>query len=103
LVLNGPAEGGVPHTINASFPGLKADALLMALDLAGVACSAGSACSSGSLLPSPVLRAMGVPEDVLVSALRFSLSALLTPAEIDEAVRRIGGVVRRLRSGERPA
>ena len=103
LVLNGPAEGGVPHTVNVSFPGLKADALLMALDLAGVACSAGSACSSGSLLPSPVLRAMGVADAVLHSAVRFSLSALLTPDEIDEAVRRIATVVRRLRSGERPA
>ena len=69
----------------------------MSLDLAGVACSTGSACSSGSLLPSPVLRAMGVPEAVLHSAMRFSLSALLTPAEIDEAVRRIAAVVRRLR------
>ena len=57
-----PADGGAPHTVNVSFPGLKADALLMALDLAGVACSTGSACSSGSLLPSPVLRAMGVSE-----------------------------------------
>ena len=97
VVLNGPAEGGLPHTVNVSFPGLKADALLMGLDLAGVACSAGSACSSGSLLPSPVLRAMGAPDAVLISALRFSLSALLTPAEIDEAVRRVGGTVRRLR------
>ncbi len=86
-----------------SFPGLKADALLMALDLAGVACSAGSACSSGSLLPSPVLRAMGAPDDVLHSAVRFSLSALLTMDEIDEAVRRIAAVVRRLRPGERSA
>jgi cysteine desulfurase len=98
LTLNGPAEDGVPHTVNVSFPGLKADALLMALDLAGVACSAGSACSSGSLLPSPVLRAMGVPDDVLHSAVRFSLSALLTPDEIDEAVRRIAAVVRRLQN-----
>jgi cysteine desulfurase len=103
LVLNGLTEDGVPHTANVSFPGLKADALLMALDLAGVACSAGSACSSGSLQPSPVLRAMGAPEAVLISAVRFSLSSLLTLADIDEAVRRIGGVVRRLRSGERPA
>ncbi len=98
VVLNGPADGGVPHTINVSFPGLKADALLMSLDLAGVACSTGSACSSGSLLPSPVLRAMGAPDDVL-SAMRFSLSALLTPEEIDEAVRRIAAAVRRLRKG----
>jgi cysteine desulfurase len=65
VVLNGPEEGGLPHTLNLSFPGLEADTLLMALDLSGVACSAGSACSSGSLLPSPVLRAMGVPEPVL--------------------------------------
>ena len=99
IVINGPAAGGVPHTLNVSFPGLKADALLMALDLAGVACSAGSACSSGSLQPSPVLRAMGAADDVLLSAMRFSLSALLTPAEIDEAVRRIAAAVRRLRGG----
>jgi cysteine desulfurase len=97
LALNGPASGGVPHTANVSFPGLKADALLMALDLAGVACATGSACSSGSLLPSPVLQAMGAPDAVLHSAMRFSLSALNTEAEIDEAVRWIGAVVRRLR------
>jgi cysteine desulfurase len=100
VVLNGPKEGGLPHTINVSFPGLRADALLMSLDLAGVACSAGSACSSGSLLPSPVLRAMGAPDDVLHSALRFSLSALNTEAEIDEAVQRIAAVVRRLRDSD---
>ena len=97
LILNGPKEGGLPHTINVSFPGLKADTLLMSLDLAGVACSAGSACSSGSLLPSPVLRAMGAPDDVLHSAVRFSLSPLNTEAEMDEAVRGIAAVVRRLR------
>ena len=65
----------------------------MNLDLAGVACSTGSACSSGSLLPSPVLLAMGVADDVLHSAMRFSFSALLTDAEIDEAARRVGTVV----------
>jgi cysteine desulfurase len=99
LVVNGPGEGeGLPHTLNVSFPGLKADALLMSLDLAGVACATGSACSSGSLLPSPVLQAMGVPADVLHSALRFSLSPLLTAEEVEEAGRRIVRVVRRLRS-----
>jgi cysteine desulfurase len=98
LALNGPEEGGLPHTINVSFPGLKADALLMALDLAGVACSTGSACSSGSLLPSPVLQAMDVGEERLRSAMRFSLSALLADADIDEAARRVVGVVRRLRA-----
>jgi cysteine desulfurase len=99
VVLNGPGEEGVPHTLNLSFPGLKADLLLMSLDLAGVACSTGSACSSGSLLPSPVLQAMGVPDDVLRSAMRFSLSPLLTEAEVEEAGRRVAAVVNRLRKG----
>jgi cysteine desulfurase len=106
IILNGPADGGVPHTVNLSFPGVRADALLMALDLAGIACSTGSACSSGSLLPSPVLRAMAVSDSVLHSAMRFSLSALLTEEEIEEAARRIAATVLRLRQcdeGERPA
>lgn len=97
VVLNGPEHGGVPHTLNVSFPGCRADSLLMNLDLAGVACSTGSACSSGSLLPSPVLQAMGLPDDVLHSAMRFSLSALLSEAEVDEAAGRIAAVVGRLR------
>jgi cysteine desulfurase len=69
----------------------------MNLDLAGVACSTGSACSSGSLLPSPVLQAMGVSDEVLHSAMRFSLSPLLTEADIDEAAARIAAVAGRLR------
>jgi cysteine desulfurase len=99
IVLNGPAEGGIPHTINVSFPGCAADVLLMKLDLAGVACSTGSACSSGSLLPSPVLQAMGLPADLLRSAMRFSLSTLLEEADVEEAVRRISQCVKELRSG----
>ncbi len=99
MILNGPDDDGIPHTVNVSFPGVKADLLLMNLDLAGVACSTGSACSSGSLLPSPVLQAMGVPHDVLHSAMRFSLSPLLTPAEVNEAAHRIVQVVARLRQG----
>jgi cysteine desulfurase len=98
VVVNGP-DDGIPHTINVSFPGVKADLLLMSLDLAGVACSTGSACSSGSLLPSPVLQAMGVSDAVLHSAMRFSLSPLLTLDEIDEAAHRIAAVVARLRQG----
>jgi cysteine desulfurase len=102
LVLNGPVQGGIPHTINVSFPGLKADAILINLDLAGVACSTGSACSSGSLLPSPVLQAMGVPDEVLHSAMRFSLSPMLTVEEVDEAAARVVGTVRRLRGSDSP-
>jgi cysteine desulfurase len=97
VVPNGPEEGGLPHTLNLSFPGVKADVLLMNLDLEGVACSTGSACSSGSLLPSPVLQAMGVPDEALHSAMRFSFSFLLDEADIDEASRRVVRVVKRLR------
>jgi len=87
VILNGPEEGGVPHTLNLSFPGCRADSLLMNLDLAGVACSTGSACSSGSLLPSPVLQAMGLPDDVLHSAMRFSFSALLNEGAVGRSGR----------------
>ncbi len=98
VILNGPEVGGISHTLNLSFPGVKADALLMALDLRGVACSTGSACSSGSLLPSPVLQAMGVGASRLESAMRFSLSPLLSEDDVQEATRRIVEVVRRLRT-----
>ena len=100
VVLNGPAIGSLealPTTLNVSFPGCRGDLLLMALDLAGVACSTGSACSSGSLLPSSVLKAMGVPEDVLRSALRFSFGHEIDLAMIDVAAERIAEVVQRLR------
>jgi cysteine desulfurase len=98
VVVNSPADGS-PYIANVSFPGCRADLLLMKLDLAGVACSTGSACSSGSLLPSPVLRAMGVPDDVLRSAMRFSFGPATTAAELDEAAGWIAGCVNRLRGG----
>lgn len=97
VVLNGPESAGVPSTINLSFPGCRGDALLMALDLAGVACSTGSACSSGSLLPSPVLQAMGLEPQILHSALRFSLSSYLSEDDILEAARRVSACVQRAR------
>src|SRR5262245_33122410 len=102
VVLNGPELGAadvVPTTLNVSFPGCRADVLLMALDLTGVSCSTGSACSSGSLLPSPVLRAMGVPDDVLRSAVRFSFSAERTVEELTEAARRVAECVSKVRAG----
>ncbi len=95
---NGPAEESsrLPQTVNLGFPGLDGDALLMQLDLAGVAASLGSACASGASEPSPTLLAMGVPTDRLRSSVRFSLGATTTQAEIDEAVRRVAAVVDRI-------
>ena len=68
----------------------------MALDLAGVCCSTGSACSSGSLLPSPVLKAMNVAEERLISALRFSFGYTTTTAGIDAAATHVIRTVTRL-------
>lgn len=102
MILNGPAEGGLPHVINLSFPGVPADLLFMRLDLAGVVCSTGSACSSGSMLPSPVLRAMGLPPDRLRSALRFSLSVDRTEAEVVRAAEIVAREVGQLAGSEAP-
>jgi cysteine desulfurase len=96
FVVNSPATG-VPHIVNVSFPGCAADRLLIALDLAGVACSTGSACSSGSLLPSPVLQAMGVPDAVLRSAMRFSFAPAQSGDEVARAAQIVAETVRRFR------
>jgi len=95
---NGPAEDGsrLPQTLNVGFLGLDGDALLMQLDLAGVAASLGSACASGSTQPSPSLIAMRVPADRLRSSVRFSLGASTTAAQIDDALARIVAVVGRI-------
>ena len=100
VVLNGPPLGSpdvLPNTVNLSFPGCRTDLLLMALDFAGVRASGGSACSSGSLLPSPVLRAMGVPDEVLRSAVRFSFGPATSDADVEDAAERVAGCVRRVR------
>lgn len=88
VIRNGPRsdDARLPQTVNLGFPGLDGDALLMRLDLAGVAASLGSACASGSTRPSPTLVAMRVPDDRLRSSVRFSLGATTTAAEIDEAI-----------------
>ena len=97
VVIHGSKAARLPQTSNIAFPGLDGQVLLMALDLAGVACSVGSACSSGSTELSPTLRAMGLSNALVASSLRFSFGATTTEADIDEAVRRIIHVCRELR------
>jgi cysteine desulfurase len=87
----------LPHTTNVAFPGVDRQALVMALDLAGVSCSTGSACASGSSEPSPVLLAMGLPRAVVEGSIRLSLGATTTAAEINDAVERICRCVNQLR------
>jgi cysteine desulfurase len=101
-VINGRQAARLPHTSSVAFPGLDRQALAMALDQAGVACSTGSACASGSSEPSPVLLAMGCPEAVVEGSLRLSLGALTTVEEVDDAARRILRVCNMLRGEKSP-
>lgn len=97
VVVVGDTAERLPHTSNLAFPGFDRQALFMALDSAGVACSTGSACASGSSERSPVLAAMGLPSDVTDGSLRFSLGADTTKTELDEVVRRILRLIKELR------
>ena len=96
LIVHGEGAARLPQTSNIAFPGLEGQILLLALDMAGVACSVGAACASGSTELSPTLRAMGLPNDIVASSLRFSFGATTTEAQIDEAVARILRVCREL-------
>jgi cysteine desulfurase len=98
IVVIGEQSPRLPNTSCLSFPGLDRQPLVMALDLAGVACSTGSACASGSSEPSPTLMAMGLPTDVINGAIRLSLSAFTTAEEVAEAARRIINTVKHLRA-----
>jgi cysteine desulfurase len=97
-LLNSNTAPRLWNTLNIAFLGLDRQELLLALDMAGVCCSTGSACASGSSEPSPVLVAMGLPEEVVRSSLRFSFGRTNTLAEAEEAAERIIKVVNHLRS-----
>lgn len=88
----------LPHTSCLAFEPLDRQALFLALDMAGVACSTGSACESGSSEPSPVLLEMGCSEGLVGSALRFSWGRETTAAETAEGSSRILAVYKDLRS-----
>ena len=97
-VVNSDEENRLPNTLNISFPGCDADALLVALDLAGVCCSHGSACASGSAEPAPILLGMKCPPKVYQSAIRFSVGVQNSPDEIDAAIEIVSTTVKRLRA-----
>jgi cysteine desulfurase len=98
VVLNGSRERRLPNTLNLAFPGADGEALLVALDLEGVACSLGSTCASGSAEPSPILLAMQTPPEVWRSSVRFSVGIDTTSEEIENAANIISRVVARLRT-----
>jgi cysteine desulfurase len=93
--VNGDMENRVPHNLNVSFSFVEGESLMMSIK--DIAVSSGSACTSASLEPSYVLRALGLPDELAHSAIRFSLGRNTTPAEIDTAIRMVKESVHRLR------
>lgn len=97
LQIHGKQAQRLPHTSNLGFAGLNRQALVMALDMAGVACSTGSACASGSSEPSPTLLAMGLSEALVAGSIRVSLSRFSTEEEVSEVCQRIFNAANNLR------
>lgn len=98
VVVHGREAERLPNTLSIAFPGVDGEAMLVNLDLEGIACSLGSTCASGSAEPAPSLLAMGIEPDICTSSVRFSVSCFNSEEEIDQATDRITDVVNRLRS-----
>lgn len=98
VVMNGDREQRLAHLSNISFRFIEGEGLLINLDLEGVAVSTGSACSSGTLEPSPVIRALGVDDELARGSIRFSFGKDNTEADVDYTVEVLVRAVARLRS-----
>jgi cysteine desulfurase len=98
IVMNGDRERRLGHLSNISFRFIEGEGLLINLDLEGVAVSTGSACSSGTLEPSPVIRALGVNDELARGSIRFSFGKDNTDAEIEYVVEVLVRAVERLRA-----
>jgi cysteine desulfurase len=96
--INGPIANRTPNTTNLRFDHVDAEALLIALDMQGIAASFGAACQSGATEPSHVLLAMGLTPTEARSSLRLSLSRLTTAEEIDRTLTLLPPTIARLRS-----
>lgn len=96
--LNGHPTERLPGNVNISVRYIEGEALLLRLDLSGIAASSGSACTSGSLEPSHVLRAMGVPFNYAHGSVRLSLSRYTTEEEVDFVVAHFPEVIATLRA-----
>jgi len=96
FIINGHATNTLPNIVNISFIGVDTESMLMNLDIAGIAAASGSACTSGSLERSHVLKAMGLSDERLNSAIRFSFGMGNTMEELQEAAPIVAGIVKRL-------
>jgi cysteine desulfurase len=98
IVMNGDRERRLGHLSNISFRFIEGEGLLINLDLEGVAVSTGSACSSGTLEPSPVIRALGVDDELARGSIRFSFGKDNTEEEIEYVIEVLVRAVERLRA-----
>ncbi len=94
----GPTLERLPTTVNVAIEGCEGEALLVNLDLAGIAVSTGSACAVGASEASPVLLAMGLPARVAASTIRMSLGETSTSEDVDAVLRVLPSIVARLRA-----
>jgi len=93
IAFNSPHDHGLPNTLSVTAPGIRADDVVVALDLAGVYVSSGAACASGKPEPSHVLLARGLTEAAARATLRLSLRADHTPAELERAAAAIARAI----------
>jgi len=96
--INGAGGERAPHIANLSIPGTDSGAMLMHLDLAGIACASGSACTTGTTAPSHVLTAMGLSRELATASLRFSFSRRSTSAEVERVMAELPGAVAQVRT-----
>ena len=96
--LNGHRTQRLPGNVNVSVRYIEGEALLLSLDLKGIAASSGSACTSGSLDPSHVLLAIGLPHEIAHGSLRLSLSEENTMEEVETVITTLKEIVDRLRA-----
>lgn len=98
IKLNGHRTDRLPGNVNISFEFIEGEALLLSLDIAGVAGSSGSACTSGSLDPSHVLMAIGLKHEIAHGSLRLTIGDSTTEEDIDYTVDKLKEIVDRLRA-----
>ncbi|MDD4183198.1 MAG: cysteine desulfurase NifS [Candidatus Omnitrophica bacterium] len=96
--VNGHKEKRLPNTTNIGFEFIEGESILLKLDEKGIAASSGSACTSGSLMPSHVLRAMGIPFTFIQGSIRFSLSRYNREEDIDYTLEHLPAIIKLLRS-----
>ncbi|MDR3304816.1 MAG: cysteine desulfurase NifS [Clostridiales Family XIII bacterium] len=95
--INGSLENRLPGNLNITFKYIEGEAILLLLDMNGIAVSTGSACSSASLTPSHVLDAIGVPVEEIHGSIRFTIGDFTTKDDLDYTVEKLKAAVEKLR------